>query len=820
MAVEFEWRFDEEPPDRTPTEERSPRRHRWRFWLGLIGIVLLVGVGFYARWRARTAALAEVEAKVQAVAQLELRALAEGDTELYLSLQDDTLSTWKKAQEARAEAGILLPPPLPGLTATTALSVENARVVGDVARVEVVRLVGLPGGEMAPFRATRFYRRSDDGRWLHTRADRGYAGHTVTFAGERIEIVSYATDSGWIEPIASDLASLAERFCSLDGIVPCQHRTPLVLDFTGTLDTAVEPEDILPAPLVVGAPDDGVARAAWETGLRELFFDRLIVREVGRSLGSDRGWPRGGELFRAQLHEWLRADLGLSEPISPDLDLIGEALDAGEWIPLGALWTFTFADDDARRLLAEAEIDLLLAFIQEEYGRSQIGRPLHALRHAPRLEALIWQALGETWPAFEQRHAAYVREVTGRPFEPPGEAAAFAEYDLVTTCEGPSSLWGLRLDRPEMMPLLASADFGLHSWSPDGARLLVWREAIYGGGLYLLEADGSGVRQLTSIPEGAWLIGWSPDSSRVAYSTSGRSTAGEGLVNVEADMFAWCPDGSSVAYSTFGRPLQVGVVDVEADEGVVLAGRFLAWSHDGSRLAYVGEASFVWLAEGQGANPRWVEVGNPIAWSPDGTQIALFGLYSEPDLKIYDVTTEKTTLLLDAPALYDLLGLEFRRAFVSASSLAWSPTGEWIGFGVVQFDEIGPVKGGVALVRPDGNDLRLLLTREAGVAVTGWSPDGRWLTGIIYDRYDRAPLTTIVIGIDGAPLLETNGWGVWAPDGRYLAVVEPEGSLRILEVERGTWHSFEPAARCGPVVWNPRGPLHEPVPDGRDTTPP
>jgi hypothetical protein len=792
MTVELEWRFDDEVPHEIPREEYPPRRPRRRVWLRLAGAVLLsVGVGLYVWWCGRREALATVEAEVQAVAQLELRALAEGDTELYLGLQNDADPNWHQAQQARAAGDALLPPPLPGLTSTAAYSVENARVVGDAARVEVVRMAGLPGGEMAPFRAVRFYRRNDDGRWLHTRADPDYTGHVIIWSGQRVKIVSFAADRDWVGPIASELESLAERFCSFAGIVPCQHRVPLTVDFTGTLDTAVEPEGVLPAPFVVGTPDDEAARAVWEVGVRELLFEHLIVRETGQSLASDQGWPRSGEVFRARLHQWLRAEVGLSEPISPDLDLIGEALDAGDWIPLGALWHYTFADDDDRRRLAEAEIDLLLAFIAEEYGRSQVARPLHALRLVPRLEALIWQALGETWPNFEHRHAAYVREVTGRPFEPLGEAAPFAEYDLVATCEGPSSLWGLRLDRPEMAPLLASAGFSLHSWAPDGARLLVWRGAIRSG-LYLLEADGTGVSQLTSAPEGAWMR-----------------------------IDGWSPDGRYVACPALGQSLEGGLVDVEADERVVLDGHSFAWSPDGSHLAYVASGpgpSVVWLAQGNGSHPRQVGGADRIAWSPDGTQIACAGMYDGSLLRTYDVTTGGTTILLDRSTLYGLLGTQFAPPFVGVDSVAWSPAGEWIGFAVGQVDEVESesARGAAMLIRPDGSDARVLLVREGDVDVAGWSPDGRWMT---CDTHDGESSTTTVIGIDGTVLLEANGTIAWSPDGRYLAVVE-QNQLRILELGSATWYPFEPPARCGTAMWNPRGPLHEPTPGRGHVTSP
>ena len=69
---------------------------------------MLVGVGLTVWWRSRRDVLATVEAQVQAVAQLELRALAEGDTDLYRSLQDDAAPGWREPPEAPAALEPLL----------------------------------------------------------------------------------------------------------------------------------------------------------------------------------------------------------------------------------------------------------------------------------------------------------------------------------------------------------------------------------------------------------------------------------------------------------------------------------------------------------------------------------------------------------------------------------------------------------------------------------------------------------------------------------------------------------------------------------------
>jgi len=435
MAVELEWQFADQAPERPPEPERQPRRFRWRVWLILGVVALSIAAGIYAWYRSTRETLMTVEAEVQAVAQLELRAAAERDTALFLSLQDEAFPAWRKAQEARAWLDAFLPSPLPNLTLGPDAVVENARVVGDAARVEVVSVARLPDGEMGPFRAARFYRRSSDGRWLHTSADLDDAGHNVVFSGEQVRVTSFAIDAEWTKAAAYDLEGLAIRFCSL---VSCQQGRPLTLDFTGTLDDVLEPEGVLSAPFLVGVPDDEMAGEVWMEALRELAFDRLVVREWGPSMSSGTD-----DLLRTRFRDWLRAKLELRDPVSPDLDLVGEALDAGEMIPLDELRDLAPAADATTRELAKAEIDLLLAFIEEEYGLSSAARLFRGIGQTDQLDALIEQALEEDWESFQRRFAVYVRKVTGRPSSevaPPRELRALTAYDLVTVCGGTYSL--------------------------------------------------------------------------------------------------------------------------------------------------------------------------------------------------------------------------------------------------------------------------------------------------------------------------------------------------------------------------------------------
>src|SRR3712207_6711701 len=85
------------------------------------------------------------------------------------------------------------------------------------------------------------------------------------------------------------------------------------------------------------------------------------------------------------------------------------------------------------------------------------------------------------------------------------------------------------------------SDFG-PAWSPDGRRIAFSRQAGDVVALFVMNADGSGVRRLIAPvrgPEGApsrdFLPGWSPDGRQIAF-TSNRGGFGEpDIFRIDAD---------------------------------------------------------------------------------------------------------------------------------------------------------------------------------------------------------------------------------------------------------------------------------------------
>ncbi len=796
MSSDFEWRFGDELPEGA-SGHGQPQPRPWRRWLIWSLLLLLAGGAAYAWWRQRQATLAEAEAQVEQIARLELRALAEGDMELYLSLQDSADDDWLQAQAAYSETA-MLPLPLQALT-TTQTSVVGARIVADRARVQIHHTAPSATGAGATFHALRFYRLTDQGRWVHTKADPDHGGRLMRLVEQPVDVSILERDAEWVEPVVSDLASLVSGFCDL---ASCQQDLPLTLDLRGTLGEAAPPEDlVLPAPFLVGAPANRAARAMWEASLQEFLLDRLIAREIGSR-------PSGvhpAEVFQDPLRAWFSGELGLGEELSPDLALIREVLDTGAWIPLRELWTLP--PDDPRRPLARAEIDLLLTFIERERDASAVARLPRALRDAHHPSEAIAAVVGDSWWRFSRRYLAYVRQAVA---ERSDQLAAFPSYDLMmrcwTTLESRNfvDVWGLRLGQSRLTRLSFDSEAGdllPVSWSPDGARLqMVQNDSD--GLPYLFRAGGSRPQPLPTMPEVAYPVG--------------------SMLLGEA---GWSPDGTHLAYRALGQAVEGGIVDVQAGERLTFDGDFVAWSPDSSRLIYAQPIAWHWVPEirvqtfwvwdRDTGRARRLGQGYAAAWSPGGKRVAC--VTPEPAVRLHDTESDETVTLLDRPSLQQALSFTPTLSPVSGRpfEIDWSPDGEWVALAATRPGESG-FEEGLTILLQDGVQ-RILGVQPGGIFDLYWSPDGRWLTTI---TFSRDQVRSIVRDVQGGILLDAEGAFVsWSPEGRYMAVVQEPLPLLVLDIETGEWQAFEIPGDCWPAMWNPRASLDPPTREGVDLGP-
>jgi Tol biopolymer transport system component len=262
------------------------------------------------------------------------------------------------------------------------------------------------------------------------------------------------------------------------------------------------------------------------------------------------------------------------------------------------------------------------------------------------------------------------------------------------------------------------ASYALPSWSADGTQLFFASAKGPRGAIHAAGADGGRMRRLfrTGILSE---VAWSPRDDWVAYSSRGRVVivqpggGGRRVVGSGVDV-AWSPDGSKLAFagSAVGGPIDV--VDAVGSGRVrVTQGRFdhsPAWSPDASRIAFarsfsVSGPGYVYVARADGsAVERLGPQGAAPAWSPDGTRLAFWQRTAEGvTLSVYSFADAQVRVLTRTlPA--------FSRA------PRWSPDGRRLLITVCS--AFGACR--IEIAAADGSEV----TRVVAGADPAWSPDG------------------------------------------------------------------------------------------------
>jgi Tol biopolymer transport system component len=254
-------------------------------------------------------------------------------------------------------------------------------------------------------------------------------------------------------------------------------------------------------------------------------------------------------------------------------------------------------------------------------------------------------------------------------------------------------------------------EFLTGGWSPDGKVIVFSRapEVSPDGHVHLwrMNADGSGLEQLTAADADDFDAQWSPDGSQILFrrTPDGRQPGTGGVEFFEAPaIFLMNPDGSNV------RPVDVG------PNQIVLGAR---WAPDGEGILFIAdtpaddgfEGFGIYTVLSDGTDQRLIVPrlnGNP-QWSPDGMRI-LF----HPDSRLVTVDGEGADLRTLVEGLHR--DIHYR----------WSPSGERIHY----VRPVGPGEGNeLWIVGADGSDDRLVTEHlQWPDATAAWSPDGRLIT--------------------------------------------------------------------------------------------
>jgi TolB protein len=147
---------------------------------------------------------------------------------------------------------------------------------------------------------------------------------------------------------------------------------------------------------------------------------------------------------------------------------------------------------------------------------------------------------------------------------PDGTRIAFERWPLRDSDPGTPDIYTVGLDGGGEVPLVTSTGWDTGAvWSPDGGRLAFTSDRGGGEEIYVVNADGSGERQLTDLPDAsATDPAWSPDGTRLSFvAHDGEqwdawvvNADGSGLLRLtpsdRADGPAvWAPDGSLLTFT-------------------------------------------------------------------------------------------------------------------------------------------------------------------------------------------------------------------------------------------------------------------------------
>ena len=209
------------------------------------------------------------------------------------------------------------------------------------------------------------------------------------------------------------------------------------------------------------------------------------------------------------------------------------------------------------------------------------------------------------------------------------------------------------------------------AWSPDGTRLALAVEnsgsddPYWARHIWVVEADGSNMAQLTSGPEWDNSPSWSPDGNRIVFQRA-FTEGGSQIVTIDVDgsnetpltagsteeyVPSWSPDGANIGYVTEYGQLALMAPDgsnrreIVASHAVggILGG--MSWSPDSSQIAYtrdLGECIGIVLINADGTDERRISHlpgdSRQPAWSPDGELLLFVNTIARGTGQIYIVS--------------------------------------------------------------------------------------------------------------------------------------------------------------------------------------
>jgi eukaryotic-like serine/threonine-protein kinase len=184
--------------------------------------------------------------------------------------------------------------------------------------------------------------------------------------------------------------------------------------------------------------------------------------------------------------------------------------------------------------------------------------------------------------------------------------------------------------------------------------------------IYVMNIDGTGLRQITDLEEGACQPDWSPDGQRLVFISpcDGNQEyypdSALYIINVDGSNMSplsttpggdfdpeWSSDGNKIVFTSMrkgGRP-QIYVLNLQNKETTLLSDEYSrdwqpVWSPDGAKIAFITNRKGpyqVWVMDADGKNQQLFShsmTGNDThpTWSPDGKLLLFTQIESQGDI--------------------------------------------------------------------------------------------------------------------------------------------------------------------------------------------
>lgn len=281
------------------------------------------------------------------------------------------------------------------------------------------------------------------------------------------------------------------------------------------------------------------------------------------------------------------------------------------------------------------------------------------------------------------------------------------------------------------------------SWSPDGSLIAFESNRDGFSDIYVMNVDGSHIKQLTRDPFANIYFIKSPTDTTPTWSLDGKQIAFAGgrdngmMSYVNLNIYVMNADGSNVVQLSHSNRVETSPV----------------WSPDGKKIAFTSGEKFT--STGLVQNPTWdifmmdvdashvIQLTNDsandygIAWSPDSRQIA-FASDRKGTLDLFVMNADGTGVV------------QLTSGAGNDGAPAWSPDGSRIAF---VSDRGG--KQDIYVMNADGSNIIRLTHDQGDASHPSWSPDGNRIAFAL-DINSNSDIYTMN-STDGSNILKLTG---------------------------------------------------------------